>query len=305
MIEWLREEELQWVVGFLRSVSTRVPLRALVHGDFYALPAKVPHGPIVNARPLLNFTTMWRLVGAHIASQYVLLLAQAGVLPCTQFALHASSSVVDLLCVLHDYVWFRFLRRKRVCLVVDDVCHAYGSVVHDTLRCLLRLAGFLEVVIDLLLLATTEATVHMGGSGGVTEAVARLLAGVAQGCPASAMVFFVVAEVRSFLALLRVAPCWGPGGPFNRLGYMDDTTWCIDSESNLPLFADNLQRVGLKTNLFSFGPKQLLVIASCEGFQVGFHPLSLYMGGSRDSPIGESQDSPHNPTHMHYHYRIF
>ena len=28
-------------------------------------------------------------------------------------------------------------------------------------------------------------------------------------------------------------------------------------------------------------------------------------GESRDSPIGESQDSPHNTTHMHYHYRIF
>ena len=62
---------------------------------------------------------------------------------------------------------------------------------------------------------------------------------------------------------------------------MDDTTWCIDSESDLPLFADNLQRAGLKTNLFSSGPKQLLVIASCEGFQVSFHPLSVYMGGSR------------------------
>ena len=28
-------------------------------------------------------------------------------------------------------------------------------------------------------------------------------------------------------------------------------------------------------------------------------------GESRDSPIGESQDSPNNTTHMHYHYRIF
>ena len=217
MIEWLREEELQWVVEFLQNVSMGVPLRALVHGDFYALLAKVPHGPIVNARPLSNFTTMRKLVGAHIASQYVPLLARAGVLPCTHFALHASSSVVDLLRVLHAYIWFCFLRRKRVCLVVDDVRHVYGSVVHDTLRCLLRLAGFLEVVIDLLLLATTEATVHMGGSGGVTEALARLLAGVAQGCPASVVVLCVVAEVRPFLALLRVPPCWGPGGPFNRL----------------------------------------------------------------------------------------
>ena len=85
---------------------------------------------------------MWKLVGAHIASQYVPLLAQAGVLPRTQFALHASSSVADLLRVLHDYFWFRFHRRKCVCLVVDDVRHAHGSVVHDTLRWLLRLAGF-------------------------------------------------------------------------------------------------------------------------------------------------------------------
>ena len=240
----------------------------------------MPHEPIVNARPLLNFTTMWKLVGAHIASHYLPNLTRTGVMPCTQFALHASSSVADLLRVLHDNVWFRFLRRNRVCLVVDDVRHAYGYVVHDILRCLLRLAGFLEIIINLLLLATTEATVHMGGSGGVAEALARLLAGVAQGCPASAMFFCVVAEVRTFFALLRVPPCWGPGGPFNRLGYMDDTAWCIDSESDLPLFADNLQRAGLKTNLFSFGPKQLLVIASCEGFQVNFHPLSVYMGGS-------------------------
>ena len=36
MIEWLRDEELQWVVEFLQSVSTGVPLRALVHGDFHA-----------------------------------------------------------------------------------------------------------------------------------------------------------------------------------------------------------------------------------------------------------------------------
>ena len=97
---------------------------------------------------------------------------------------------------------------------------------------------------------------------------------------ASSMVFYVVAEVRTFLPLLRVTPCWGPTGPFNRLGYMDDTTWCIDSESDLPLFADNSQRAGLGTNLFSFGREELLVVAWCEGFQVSFHPLSVYMGGS-------------------------
>ena len=88
--------------------------------------------------------------------------------------------------------------------------------------------------------------------------------------------FCVVAEARAFLA------CWGPDGPFNRLGYMDNTTWCIDSESDLPVFADNLQTAaGLQTNLFSSGPKQLLVVATYEGFQVMFHPRSVYMGGLR------------------------
>ena len=42
MIEWLRDMELQWVVEFLQNLSTGVPLRALVHGGFYALLAKVP-----------------------------------------------------------------------------------------------------------------------------------------------------------------------------------------------------------------------------------------------------------------------
>ena len=38
------------------------------------------------------------------------------------------------------------------------------------------------------------------------------LAGVAQGCPAFTMVFYVVAEVRVFLALVRVRTCWERGG---------------------------------------------------------------------------------------------
>ena len=111
MIEWLHDDQLQRVVGFIQQVSTGVPLRAIVHGDFYALPAKIPHGPIVNARPLLNFTTMWKLVGAHIVDQCVPLLARARVLQCTQVALHASSNVADILRVLHDYMWFGFFHR--------------------------------------------------------------------------------------------------------------------------------------------------------------------------------------------------
>ena len=42
--------------------------------------------------------------------------------------------------------------------------------------------------------------------------------------------FLCSSGMRAFLALLPVPRCWGPRGPFNGLGYMDDTTWCMDSE---------------------------------------------------------------------------
>ena len=95
------------------------------------------------------------------------------------------------------------------------------------------------------------------------------------------MVFCVVALMRAYVTHLLVPPFSRPGGSFNRLGYMDDTRWCIDSESDPPLFADNLQWVGLCADLFYSGPKQSPLVALCEGFQVRFHPALVYMGRSR------------------------
>ena len=94
------------MVNFIRNVVAGDPLEVLVHGDSYALPSKILHGPITNARPLLNFTTMWMLNGAHAADQCVPVLAQRGVSPCTQFTVHASSSVADFLSVLHNFTWY-------------------------------------------------------------------------------------------------------------------------------------------------------------------------------------------------------
>ena len=110
MLEWLQEAQLQWLVDFVCNAATGVPVDVLVHGDFCALPAKTTHGPMGNSRPFLNFTTTWKLIGAHIADQYVWLVAQAGPLPFTQLALHASSSVADLLRDLHAFKWFRCFR---------------------------------------------------------------------------------------------------------------------------------------------------------------------------------------------------
>ena len=117
------------VVNFIHNVADGAPLDILVHGDFYALPSKTPHGPVVIARPLLNFTTMWKPIGAHITDQYILLLAHSRVLPYTQFALHASLCVANVLRVLHDYILFRCHQQQHICMVVDDVRHVLGSDV--------------------------------------------------------------------------------------------------------------------------------------------------------------------------------
>ena len=66
----------------------------------------------------------------------------------------------------------------------------------------------------MLLLATPAATVHTGGFNGVSEALARLLGGVAQGCLASAMVFGVVAEMRIFSHSSRCPCVGGPVGVY-------------------------------------------------------------------------------------------
>ena len=64
----------------------------------------------------------------------------------------------------------------------------------------------LPAIVDLLLLATTSAPVHMGGSSDVE----LLVAGMGHGYLVSAMVICVVAEIRAFVALLRAPPCWVP-----------------------------------------------------------------------------------------------
>ena len=103
MLEWLHGTHLQWVVGFVFNVANGAPLLILVHGGFYALPNKVPHRPIANARRLQNVATTWKFIREHIACQYVPLLTHGCVL--LQFALHAPTCVAHRLRVIQHYIW--------------------------------------------------------------------------------------------------------------------------------------------------------------------------------------------------------
>ena len=107
----------------------------LYQGDFYALPNKLPHGPIANARPLLNFATMWKMLSGCVNNHLAPFLCAAEIIPTTKFALLGGSSTVDLLRVLHDYTESRWAQNLAVILLMDDVRHALGSVPHDPHTC--------------------------------------------------------------------------------------------------------------------------------------------------------------------------
>ena len=47
-----------WLVTFVNCVLQGHIVPRLLHGDFYALPNKLPHGPVSNTRPMVNMTTL-------------------------------------------------------------------------------------------------------------------------------------------------------------------------------------------------------------------------------------------------------
>ena len=76
-------------------------------GDFYALPNTLPHGPIANGRPLLNFTTSWNVFSSVLKRHLTPVVSNFGIIPPLQFALYGGSSAVDVLRVVHDTDGFK------------------------------------------------------------------------------------------------------------------------------------------------------------------------------------------------------
>ena len=176
-------------------------LHKVCQGDFYALPNKIPHGPIANARPLSNFTTIWKFFSACLKQFLTPIFCTAHVIAPSQFALHGGASAIDTLRVIHDHILDRWFADLLVCMVFDDVRHAFGSVQHDTLEAILRLLHFPPYLISILMNASTGATLHMCGKNGITAAVAKFRAGIAQGCPMSALLFCILLELRIRMVL--------------------------------------------------------------------------------------------------------
>ena len=74
--------------------------------------------------------------------------------------------------------------------------------------------------------------------------------------------------------------CMSPSIMGREVRSTSSDTWMTrrGGENDLPIFAANPHKAGLLMNVFLLGPKQLLVVASYEGFQLTFHPLAAFMG---------------------------
>ena len=126
-------------------------ITSIFQGDFYALPNKVPHGPIANVRPLLNFTTLWKVFSSVLKRYVTRALCHSRVIPLLQFALYGGSSAVDVLRVVHDHVLDRWFHGLSALLMLDDVRHTFGFVQHETLQNLLTILALPPQLMRILL----------------------------------------------------------------------------------------------------------------------------------------------------------
>ena len=276
---WLLEDpQLESLVTLYNRAITGETCSVLYQGDFIALPNKPPHGPVANSRPLLNFATMWKILSGCLKNHLAPYLCAAEIIPTTQFALMGGSSTVDLLRVLHDYAENRWAQRLAVILLTDDVRHAFGSVPHDTLRALLIAAGVDDSLVELILGAAEKAKIFMGGAWGVLIAMTIFSAGIAQGCPLSALVFCLAIQLQIAIVTAATPNSDSPAGLLSHLAYMDDVTFTPPTFPALRTTAARLPMAGVQTHLHSAPLKAKGLVVRRVGTQYHFDNPGVVMG---------------------------
>ena len=107
-----------------------------------------------------------------------------------------NTSVADPLRIVCDWVQYRWQRNLWVYLLLDDVMHAFGSVVHETLRSILLAVGVHPIHVHLIIFAAVHLRLFMGGFHGLHAFSALYEAGVGQGDLVSALLFCLVNAIR-------------------------------------------------------------------------------------------------------------
>ena len=203
-------------------------------------------------------------------------------------ALHGGASAIDTLPVIHDHIFDRWFADLLVCMVFDDVRHAFGSVQHDILAAILCLLNFPSHLIDILMNAATGATLHMGGKNGIIEALAKFRAGIAQGCPMSALSFCILLELRIRMVLHDIPKPRSKCGDLGHVAYMYDTTYLLDQISDIQHLLSNLYQTSILTHLHTSIAKLVVPAVHRQGLQVIFDKPNILAGGST-APIADGK----------------
>ena len=245
MLRYLWDEHLQMLADICRHWLSGEEMTCLYWGDFYALPNKVPEGPMANACPLLTFHTLWKVFSTMLKQHLSERLCEAELIPKTPFALRGKSSATDLIPVLHDFILDCWFHGKCAYTVMDDIRHAFGSAQHQTLHNVLTLARFHSNWIHIIMGAAMHSVLHMGGSKGIKLALSNFRAGITQGCPISALIFCLLIELRISIILDGIPLPQSPGGQFARFAYMDDTMFVLENLEHMQCLVDQQQLAGI------------------------------------------------------------
>ena len=120
-----------------------------------------------------------------------------------------------------------------------------------------------------------------GGEPHIAQAMAKFRAGIAQGCPMSALLFCILLELRIRMVLHNIPVSCSTCGNFAHVAYMDDTTYLLDTLLDVQHLLQNLYQTGIRTHLHTSTIKLLVVVAHRQGTQTIFHRLDVMVGGNR------------------------
>ena len=114
---------------------------------------------------------------------------------------------------------------------------------------------------------------------GVSVAITLFAAGIAQGCPLSALLFCLVIQLRIAIVTAVVSPTPAPSGELTHLAYVDDVTYTPGTEQDFRRVAKGLHTAGVRTHLHSAPLKAKGLAVRRVGTQYQFFDPGIVTGG--------------------------
>ena len=127
--------------------------------------------------------------------------------------------------------------------------------------------------------AAQKAKIFMGGEWGSSLAMATFLAGLAQGCPLSALVFCLTVQLRIALVVQHTTPVDSDAGPLSQVPYMDDVIYLPDTLREFRRMVGRLAPAGIQTHMHSSPLKAHGVAVIKQATAIQFQNPEIVFGG--------------------------